>query len=229
MATISQLQSQVLGRVEENVESGPVFWSLEFEINSGLQEAQCDLMLMLGRPDLIVSVPFTIQPNTPWQQVPKGVFCITNIQGPASEVWKVSLQDLDYAQVAGPDWEQDIGDTVTTWFPLGLNMFGVHPCVAQPQTVLITGIKSPIQGIWPYDGSQNIVFADQDFVELEKYAAAYCRLKEGGAEQAEGAKLYAEYLKNAQRLTQIQSRIDPLMLDNGATGSRITANPTTQR
>ena len=112
MATISTLVPYVASRVDEP--SGPVFWSAN-ELTSAISEAMCDLMLLVARPDLIVSVPFTVQPNTPYQQTPEGVFAITNIQGPVSEVWKVTLQDLDGAQVAGPDWEQDIGPSITTW------------------------------------------------------------------------------------------------------------------
>lgn len=227
MATISTLEPYVLNRVEE--ENPSVFWTLETEVASGLMEAMCDALLLVGRPDLIVSQPLTIQPNQWMQTVPKGVFCITNLQGPASEVWKITLEDVDGAQVAGPDWEQDIGDSITTWWPLGFNAFGVHPCVPVAQTVLMTGIASPVVGVWPYDGTQVVPFQDNFFVSLEKYAASYLRLKEAGAEAQEGAKLYADYLSDMKRMTQLQTRIDPFMMDNGATGNRITANPTTSR
>lgn len=229
MATISTLEPYVLARIEETNPGAPVFWSEEFEVSSALMESMCDALLLVGRPDLIVSQPLTIQPNQWLQKVPKGIFCITNLQGPASEVWKVTLEDMDYAQVAGPDWEQDIGETITKWFPLGFNAFGVYPSVPYPQTVLMTGIASPVTGIWPYDGTQTVPFQDPFFVALEKYAAGYLRLKEAGQEQAEGVKLYQDYLQNMKRMTQLQTRIDPFMMDNGATGSRITANPTTSR
>ena len=226
MATISTLEPYVLNRVEE--ENPSVFWTLETEVASSLMEAMCDALLLVGRPDLIVSQPLTIQPNQWLQAVPKGVFCITNLQGPASEVWKVTLQDMDGAQVAGPDWEQDIGDSITKWWPMGFNAFGVHPCVPQAQTVLMTGIASPITGIWPYDGTQTVPFQDPFFVALEKYAASYLRLKEAGQETQEGAKLYADYLQDMKRMTQLQDRIDPFIFE-GATGGKITANPTTVR
>lgn len=223
MATLSTLIPYVEARLEEN--SPSIFWKEEEEIASALMEAQCDLTLLVGRPDQTVSVPFTILPNTPWQTVPKGIFAITNMQGPSSEVWKVTLEDMDYGLVSGPDWEEDIADSVQKWFPLGLGQFGVWPSVAQEQVVLITGIASPITGIWPYDGSQPVVFDNQDFVLLEKYAAAYCRLKEAGNEAEEGYKLYQEYLKGAAELTQMENRKDPYLFE-GATGATTVVNPT---
>lgn len=223
MATISTLEPYVAARLEEM--DPPVFWDKETEFFSAIMEAQADLMLLVGRPDQTVSVPFTIQPNTWLQAVPKGIFAITNIQGPSSEVWKVMLQDMDYGLVSGPDWEEDIGDTIQKWFPLSLGNFGVWPSVAQEQTVLITGIASPIIGIWPYDGTQPVVFHDEDFVAIEKYAASYCRLKEAGQEAEEGYKLYQEHLKNAARLTQLENRRDPYIF-SGSVGAQVVANPT---
>lgn len=226
MATISTLIPYVEARIEET--SPSVFWNEEQEIASALMEAQADLLLLVGRPDMTVAVPFTIQPNTPWQTTPAGIFAITNIQGPSSEVWKIRLQDLDYGLVSGPDWEQDIGDTIQKWFPLGFGKFGVWPAVAQPQTVLLTGIASPITGIWPYDGTQSVVFHTEFFEALEKYAACYARLKEGQLEFEEGEGLYREYLANAARMSALEDRRDRFIFD-GATGATTTVNPTKLR
>jgi hypothetical protein len=227
MATLSTLEPQVCARIEE-VPGAPVFWSDELEVYSALQEAQCDLLLLVGRPDMTVSVPFSVVPNQWMQTVPAGVFAVTNLQGPSSEVWKIRLQDMDYGLVSGPDWEQDIGDSILKWFPLGFGKFGVWPSVAQPQTVLLTGIASPITGLWPYPGSTPVVFEDQFFVALEKYAASYARLKEGQTEFEEGQKLYADYLANAQRMSQLQDRRDPFIWD-GAVGATTVVNPTKLR
>lgn len=227
MATISTLSPYVEERLEE-VAGAPVFWSEELEINSSIMEAMCDATLLVGRPDLSVNVPFTIQPNTPWQQTPKGLLCILNIQGPASEVWKVTLEDLDYALVSDSGWEQDIGDSIIKWAPIGLNQFIVWPCVAQPQTVLMTGIQSPIQSQWPFNGSQTVPFQDPFFVSMEKYASGYCRLKESSQEFQEGVKLYEDYLQDMKRMTAIQDRIDPFLF-SAATGAQVVSNPTTSR
>lgn len=226
MATISTLVPYVENRTEEVV-GAPVFWTFN-EYSSAIMEAMCDLMLLVGRPDLIVSLPFNIVPNTPWQTVPKGMFCITNIQGPASEVWKIMLQDLDYAQVSDSGWEQDIGDSIQKWAPIGLTKFVVWPSVAESQTVLLTGIASPVVGMWPYDGTQPVPFNDEFFVALEKYAAGYLRIKESENEAAEGYKLYQEYLADAKRMTALEDYVDPYLFDS-AVGAVAVTNPTRMR
>jgi hypothetical protein len=130
--------------------------------------------------------------------------------------------------ISGPDWEEDIADTVRYWFPLGLGTFGVWPSVAQEQTVLLTGIASPITGIWPYSGAEAIPFHDEFFVALEKYAAGYCRLKEAGNEAEEGYKLYQEYLANMKQMTAQEDRRDPFIF-SGSIGAQVVANPTKTR
>jgi len=227
MATISTLLPYLYSRVDESVENGPVFWS-QNEATSALMEAMCDLLLLVGRPDMIVSVPFEVQPNTPFQIVPKGVFAVTGLQGPVSEVWKVTLQDLDGAQVAGPDWEQDIGDSITTWAPLGFTKFIVHPSVAQAQTVLLTGIASPVTDMWPYGGSEAVPFHDEFFQAIEKYATHYLQFKAGGGDFKASMADYESYLADAKRMTALENRRDPFVF-SGSVGAQIVANPTTQR
>lgn len=227
MATLSTLEPYLANRLEEDP-GDPIFWDEETEFFSYLMEAACDATLLVARPDQTVSVPFSIVPNQWMQVVPSGIFAITNLQGPSSEIWKCRLQDLDYGLISGPDWEEDIADTVRYWFPLGLGNFGVWPSVAQSQTVLLTGIASPITGIWPYGGSQAIPFHDEFFVALEKYAACCARLKEGGNEAEEGYKLYQEYLANMKQMTSQENRRDPFIF-NEAVGAVALANPTRQR
>lgn len=227
MATLADLEVQVANRVEE-IPAAPVFWNKRMEMYSALMEAECDLMLLVGRPDLIVSLPFAIVPNTPWQTIPKGMFCLTNMQGPSSEVWKIRLQDLDYSQVTDSGWQQDIGETVQKWAPVGLTKFVVWPSVAESQTVLLTGIASPVTGIWPYTGAETAPFNNEFFVALEKYAAHYLRFKEAGNEFAEAGKIYESYLEDAQRMTALQDYIDPWLFE-GAVGGVAITNPTKMR
>lgn len=224
MATISTLVPYVESRVDEAVQDPPV-WVTQNEIASAISEAMCDLMLLVARPDLIVSTPFTIQPNTPWQILPEGMFVATNIQGTVSEVWKGTLADLDGCQVAGPDWEQDVGDQITFWAPIGLGQFVVHPSVAQEQVVLLTGIASPVVGIWPPAGATPIVFHDEFFQAIEKYAAHYLRFKEAGSEWSESIKSeYQSYLGDAKRMTALENRRDDFIFA-GAIGAVAVTNP----
>lgn len=227
MATISTLSPYVQNRIEEPSIGG--FWSEQFEVFTALAEAQNDLMLLVGRPTQVINVPFALAPNTVWQAVPKGMLAITDIQGAGSPLYKINLWDLDYTQSSwGANWTQDVDQTAKRWAPVGFNMFVVHPAVSQAQTVNITAIQYPQTDVWPYTGSEQIVFSDEFFVALELYAAAYCRIKEMGGEAQIGFKLLQQYLDIARRMSQIQDRRDPLLFTSGF-GVAQTTNPTTKR
>jgi len=229
MATpISTLAANVQIRLEEQQGPGQ-WWSLLFELNSALIEAENDLLLLVGRPTQIVNIPFTLIPGTVWQNLPKGYFQITDIQGFASPLYRVSLRDLDFLLSSwGPDWTQDIDNAAYRWAPIGCNLFAVHPAVAQPQVVNVTAIQYPTNSVWPYDGTQQVIFSDEFFVALELYASHYARIKELGAEFQEGMKLFDQYMLLAKRMTVIQDVRDPLLFTSGY-GASNNINPTTRR
>lgn len=228
MATIAALADHVQDRLEEPIGVG-LWWKRTTEVYPGIIEAMNEMMMLVGRPTQIVSVPFTILPNTPWQTVPKGMLCLTNIQGAPSEAWKVTLEDMDYLQASwGSDWEQDVGDVIKRWCPVGFNRFVVNPSVANPQTTLITGIQYPVTDSWPYDGTENIPFSDEFFSALEEYGAHYCRFKEAGNELSESFKLLQSFMNQAARMTQIQDRRDSWIWSR-ATGVPQQVNPNSRR
>lgn len=229
MATISDLANRVQDRLEEPSPSAGIFWKRATEIYPGIVEAMNEMMMLVGRPTQIVSQPFTILANTPWHTVPKGIMCLTNIQGAASEAWKVTLEDMDYLQASwGSDWEQDVGDIIKRWAPVGFNRFVVNPSVASPQTTLITGIAYPVTTAWPYDGTQTVPFSDEFFSALEEYAAHYCRFKEMGNEFSESFKLLQSFMDQAKVMTGIQDRRDGYIF-NKATGAPMQPNPIKMR
>lgn len=246
---------RVLDRLEESGPA-PVFWCQD-EVTAALVEGLCDIIILVGRPDLVVSLPYTLQPNTPWQTIPPQMFCITDMQGPASQVWKVTLRDLDSCLVnGGPDWQQDIGPAVQRWAPLGLNRFAVWPALSAPQTVMLTGIAAPhfqfvgiggygddfggggygdpvalervAQTVWPFPAGAQAPIEDEFFQALELYAAHYLRFKEGGNEFSESNKLYQQYLAIAQRLSTLEDRRDPYIF-GAATGAQVVSDPNTMR
>jgi len=229
MATpISTLADRVQQRLEEPVGPGQ-WWSRAYEIYSAIEEAQNDLLLLVGRPTQIVNIPFALTPNSVWQQIPKGYLAITDIQGVGSPLYKVNLYDMDYLQTSwGSGWEQDTDVVAQRWAPIGFNLFVVHPAPAYPQTVNVTAIQYPATDTWPYSGSESVVFEDNYFQLIEEYAAFYCRIKELGAEFQEGMKLFEQYLAGARRMTQIQDLRDPLIFTMGYGGSQ-NVNPTTKR
>lgn len=227
--TIALLAANVQSRLEEVPNSAGAWWSAQFEIFSALEEAQNDLLLLVGRPTQVVNIPFALTPNTPWQVVTKGLFLITDIQGFNSPLYKINLWDLDYLQTAwGSDWQQDVGPVSYRWAPIGFNMFVVHPSVDTAQTVNITAIQYPTTDVWPYTGTETIQFEDNYFELLEEYAAFYCRIKELGGEFQEGMKLFDQYMQGAKRMTQIQDLRDSLLFSSGY-GAAQNVNPTTMR
>lgn len=226
MTTIATLASNVQYRLEEP--SSGLWWSLGLEVNSAVAEAMNDLMMLVGRPTQEVNVAFTLQPNTCFQAMPTGLFALTNIYGP-DELRRVTLSDMDSAQASWTsDWQQDVAQVAVRWFPIGFNMFGVHPAPIEPQNVTITGIQYPLTAAWPYTGSETVPFEETYLQALEEYAAGYCRMKELGGEMQLGVGLYQEYLKVAQRMTMIQGLRDSLISTIGA-GVAGRINPTTGR
>jgi hypothetical protein len=224
--TLQQSAYKVEDRIEEP-EGAAVFWAEQTEIFTGLVEAISEALLLVGRPVQLVNQVFSLVPNTPWQTMPSGFLCITDVQGPASQVWKWDLRSMDYllSGNASTDWENDVtsGQTIYRWFPLGLGgQFGIWPSVPHAQNVTITGLQSPVVSGWPYSGSQTIPLHDEFFQAIEKYAASYCRLKEGGAEFQQGVMLYQEFLSEMQRMTQIEDRRDPYIFgrSTGAAADR---------
>ena len=231
---ISTLAANALERLEENylsgIDSGPVFWNEQFEIYSAIVEAENDLLLLVGRPTQTVSMPFMLTPNTVWQRMPKGLFAISDVQGPQSAIRKYSLFSYDYEQPGnlGSDWENDTG-TPTSWAPIGMGMFIVHPAPVAPMSVLLTGIAYPVaETNFPYTGAELVPFHHEFHVALEEYAAHVCRIKEGGSELQESMTLYQSYLTLAKRMTEIESRKDDLIFSK-AFGAPAGVNPHTRR
>ena len=216
---ISTLADHVQERLEETVGSPGTFWLRQAEVYTALIEACNDLLILVGRPSLTVNLPFTLQPNSVWQTLPSGLFLITDVIGPSSTLWKMSLYEMDYVQSSwGPDWENDTTDTPKRWFPIGLSRFGVHPACTTPTQILLTGIAYPTTNPWPYNGAETAPYHHEFFEALEQYAAHYCRIKETGAEMDESLSLYQGYLSLAERMTQIEDRRDPLIFSKAVGG-----------
>jgi hypothetical protein len=212
---ISTLAQNVLERLEDPT---GIFWSENFEIYSGLVEAMNDLLLLVGRPTQMVGMQFNLIPNTPWQTLPRGIFLISNIWGPQSQLRKYTLFSYDYEQPGpiGSGWENDTASSgPTSWAPVGFNQFIVHPATSVPQTVLLDGIAYPVaENFFPYNGNELVPFQHEWFILLEEYCAVYARLKEGSAEHQESLVMYQDYLRGAKRMTEIQDRRDPLIFSS---------------
>ena len=63
LLTLSQLLPDVLGRIEENVEDGPVFWNLSGEVYVAMVDAMYEAAMVTGVVQLN-NVPVTLGPGT---------------------------------------------------------------------------------------------------------------------------------------------------------------------
>lgn len=208
-STIADLATNTADRVQN---PDYIFWLEQQETYVALSEAISDLMLLIGRPKLIYNTQITLQPNTVWQSMPSSLICITSMRTDQYSLWKTTLRSLDYLQTSwGPDWESDISDDgPRRWAPLGWTKFIVHPAPSTPLLVNVAGIQSPIAS-WPPTGAEQSPFHSEFDVALQLYATAYLRLKELGDDALEGNDLFRQYLDQAQRLTTIEDRRDPLV------------------
>lgn len=228
---INALALNVLERLEEYPPpDGPVFWNLQFEVYTAIVEAMNELLLLVGRPTVIVQSPFNLNPNTVWQAVPKGILAITDIYGPQSPLRKKSLFDYDYVQFgSGSDWEND--NSIygpRSWAPIGMGMFAVHPATSAAQQANINAVAYPVAEPWPYSGNETVPFQHEFFEALEMYAAVYCRTKETGAELQNAVPMLVEFYQIAQRMTEIQDRRDSLIFSKSF-GVPVGPNPIQKR
>ena len=228
MATINDLVPYCEQRVEEVV-GAPVFWLQQPEVVTAVAEAIQDLLLLVGRPTQTVTQSYTLLPNQVFQPMPAGVFIITDLYDQDGRAYQYTLYDMDFTQASWTSsWEDDLSTNISQWFPVGFNMFGVHPAVSAPLQVTITGIQLTPNEAFPYSGTTTVPFEDSVFVALELYAASYLRLKEAGSEFADGVKLYQQYLEIAKVYTNLQNRVDPLLFSPNM-GAPAGVNPTTRR
>jgi len=207
---ISVLAQNVIQRLEES--NPPVFWNLQLEIFTAIVEALNELMLLVGRPTMIVQSIFNLNPNSVWQYLPKGMLALTDVYGPQSPLRKVSLFSLDYEQFAsGSDWECDSASTPVRWAPIGLNIFVVHPAANATQQVAVNAVAYPVAAPFPYTGAETVPFEHNYFQALEMYASVLLRLKEGTSELHNALPMLAEFYQIAARMSEIQDRRDNLV------------------
>jgi hypothetical protein len=228
MAVINDLVPYVEERTEEVV-GAPVFWLQQQEYVTAVTEAIQDLLLLIGRPTQTVTQSYTLLPNQVFQPMPPDVFVITDLYDQDGRAYQFTLYDMDFTQASwGSDWENDLSTNINQWFPVGFNMFGVHPAVVAPLQVTVTGIQLTPNEAWPYSGTTTVPFEESMQVALEMYAAGYLQFKEGGSEFSNGVTLYQQYLEIAKRYTQIQDRRDPLIFAPNM-GIPTGINPTVKR
>jgi hypothetical protein len=223
--TLSDLQSDVLSRLEENLPTapefpGPTFWNMVGEVYPQIVYGMFEATLLTGTTQA-VNQPFTITPNTNFFTNPKGMIAALRLKAPYP-IRKVTLKGLDDMT---PNWEQATpGSQIVSWFPLGTSGFGIYPALSVEAIVIIDWIQSPVNAPRPYSAALGVPFAPQFTDGFSQYGAAACRAKEAGSEAEEAAVVYQEYLSAMKSLSLWQDRLDSLKL-SGAYGGQVMTNP----
>lgn len=226
-----QLLPDVLGRVEEDLPpaysnppappnptgapDGPTFWNLRGEVYVAMVDAMFMAALASGTVQQ-TSVSVTLAPETTYFAlqnntaigIPKGVIAALRMRAPY-EVRKTTLRSLDNLT---PTWQQaPASDTIVSWFPLGVSMFGIYPQLEDEADVVMDFLISPVNQARPYDGTQPIPFQQEFTTLLTKFSAASLRTKEGTAEAEEADVVYQQFMDKMRALTAFQSRLDSMV------------------
>jgi hypothetical protein len=163
---------------------------------------------------------FSIQNNTAIG-IPKGMLATLRMRAPYP-IRKTTLKGLD---AMFPSWQQATpGPQIIAWFPLGVSSFGIYPQLNASASVLMDFLQSPVNEYTPYTGNETIPFQAEFTDIMSKYAAAYLRAKEGGAEAEESAIVFEEYLAELKDLSLFRGRVDSLVF-SASYGTQGGANP----
>jgi len=209
VSTINDLVPLVLDRIEES-RTNPIFWDVQKEIMVFLVEAMNEAALITGEPEIRYSNSLTTssQLTLPANQtvmtfsgdVP--LFGMMRLES-SGQVKKTTVWDMDRML---PGWENDTGDAPDFWFPIGLTMFGIHPQLVAPVTVIVSGIAEPIPIPRPYTGVEPCDFQEEYREAFVDYAALTASLKEGTSEFQQSIRVYDRFISKMQELSKFASR-----------------------
>jgi hypothetical protein len=225
--TLASLLPDTLARVEENEESGPVFWSQTYEILPALVDSMFEAALITGTVQAI-NVPVTLAANTTFFSlqnntaigIPAGVIAALRLRLP----WPIRKTTLKGLSDVIPGWQNTAAATsLRAWFPLGVSQFGIFPQLTSPQTAIIDFILAPTTAARPYTTGIVVPFQEEFTSAFSEYAAVMLRAKELGAEAEESSAVLNEYLQQMKELSMFQGRLDSLVLTN-TYGARATVN-----
>lgn len=226
MGTLESSARKVFNRLEEDP-AAPVFWTT-YEVQNAVVEAWNEAALIAGTVQVVQSTPLVLPINTNYVAMPLNAIALLRMVGPNS-VQKTDLYSLDQMI---PGWENIGGvganppvQTIQYWFPLGLDMFGIHPQLTVQQSVVVTYLAYPItRAPADYTGQESNPFQAEFHDGLQDYAAHVCRLKEAGQEFEASQTLYQNFLNTMRDLSVFQARHDSLVFARAA-GANVRVVP----
>ncbi len=226
MATLATILPDLLARLEENEEGGPLFWSQTYEALPALVDSMFEAALVTGTVQA-VSQPVTLAANTTYFSlqnntgigVPAGVICALRMRIGSATIRKATLKGLSDMQ---PGWEAAAAAANPyVWFPLGVSQFGIYPKTTAPVSAVMDFIVSPVTESRPYSTGITVPFEVQFLSAFSEYAAVMMRAKELSAEAEEADTVMTEYMDKMKSLSMWQNRLDSLVL-TGTSGGKAT-------
>ena len=210
LSVLNDLVPLVLDRLEES-RTNPIFWNVKKEIMVFLVEAMNEATLLTGEPEirfvdsLTTSSQLALPANTNVVSFSGDIpiFGMMRLES-AGQVKKTTVWDMDRML---PGWENDVGgDVPDFWFPIGLTQFGIHPQLAAPVNVIVSGIAEPVSTPRPYTGTEPVDFAQEYREAFVDYAAFTASLKEGTAEFQQSIRVYDRFISRMTELGKFASR-----------------------
>jgi len=175
--TVSDLTDEVLQALEEDP-AAPIFWNLVDEVRPAVVEAARWATIITGEPELRVAPAFPLAADTMLFTIPSSLIALIRVEStsvvPKSSPWKLDRMI--------PGWQNEIGDDLKAWFPVGLTKFGIYPQLNNAIDVALTGIALPITTGRPYTGFEPLPFQVEYSHALQRMGVHLLRVKESGLE-----------------------------------------------
>lgn len=210
-APLDAVAVAVQNRLEESTDSAGIFWDVAQEIRPAVVEAMNEATLITGEPQVRATTLFTVPASTVFAPLamPADAVALLRVEG----LRKTYVWDLDRQY---PGWETAVGDKPRFWFPFGLTMFGIYPCLTGPAQVVLNYVKIPVATPPPYTGIEATPFQAEYIDAFADMAAHIMRFKEAGAEFDQSFAEYNRYLSKMESLSNFAYRKNSLRFTRSA-------------
>lgn len=192
MATVYDLISQVLRRLDELSITAPVHWT-RAEILVFVNEALSELNLIAWEFKNSVSITLNSTDNV--YDIPSPMIAAVAMRAP-NYLRRQSVDDLDHEA----NWESSTENrlNVRTWAPVGLTKIVIHP---RP----IANITGYIEGIVEHTAVTDAAVALPVPAEYESAVEDFCveraTFKEGPSEMEQAGRHYQRFLEQVQEIS----------------------------
>jgi|GEM_PF-3036219 hypothetical protein len=189
MATVAEIISQVLRRLDELSTTVPVHWTREeilVFVNDALTELNLASWIFQGSKALALTTIDNVYDQ------PAGIIAATGVRCP-NYLRRETLYNLDLE--AKWDSAGENRNNVETWCPLGLNKLLIYPRPLVAKTAYVEGIieHTPVT-----DNSDPLPVRAELESAIEDYCVERATFKEGPSEISQVGNLYKNFLDKVQ-------------------------------